>query len=168
MMDPRFQQVALPLKDRLFRVAMAITLCREDAEDIVQETLVRLWRQMQQQDSDTPLNAEAFAVTVCRRLSLDQLDRKEQRNVSLDATLQERAAPFGDPHQQLEASDQISRIQQIIATLPEKQRTAITLRDIEGYTYKEITAAMGISESDVKVNIYRARQRLRKILTANQ
>lgn len=162
MKETHFQQVALALKDKLFHLAMGMTLCREDAEDIVQETLVRLWRQMQQ---PTPIaSAEALAVTICRNLALDQLDRKERRNVPLDAAVHELPDTTRGPGQQLETSERLDRVREAIAALPVKQRTAITLRDIEGYSYKEIAQTMQIGESDVKVNIFRARQRLRKAL----
>lgn len=162
MKETHFQQVALALKGKLFRLAMGITLCREDAEDIVQETLVRLWRQAQQ---PTPIdNAEALALTICHNLALDQLQRKERRNVPLDTTLHELPDNAQDPGRHLEASEQLARVRQAIAALPVKQRTALTLRDIEGHTYKEIAQTMQIGESDVKVNIFRARQRLRKTL----
>ena len=52
-----------------------------------------------------------------------------------------------------------------INSLPEKQRTAIQLREIEGKTYKEIALIMGLTEADVKVNIFRARKRIKEILT---
>ena len=157
-----FRQVVLPLKDKLLRVALRITLCQEDAEDIVQETLLRLWRQTEQ---GTPIdNAEALAVTICRNLSLDLVARHEQRNVSLDTQQHDHPDTDRSPHDRLEADERRERIEQLINQLPEKQRTALSLRDIEGHPYKEIARMMQISEADVKVNIFRARQRLRALI----
>jgi RNA polymerase sigma-70 factor (ECF subfamily) len=53
-------------------------------------------------------------------------------------------------------------VKQLIGQLPEKQRTCMQLRDIEGKSYKEIAAVTGISEQQVKINIFRARQAIRQ------
>ena len=52
--------------------------------------------------------------------------------------------------------------------LPEKQRTCMQLRDVEGKSYKEIAAVMGITEQQVKVNIFRARQTIKQKFTENE
>ncbi len=162
MNELRFRNDVLPLKDRLFRLALRITFNREDAEDIVQETMLRVWREMN--EGDDIMNVEAFAMTVCRNLSLDNRVRLEQQNVSFTETLHDRPDTAQSPSEQLEQSEQIGQVHQWLNQLPEKQRTAIQLRDIEGRSYKEIAEVMSISESDVKVNIFRARQKLKEKL----
>ena len=62
------------------------------------------------------------------------------------------------PFEQADQSNRVRLVRQIIDTLPEKQRSCIQLRDFEGKSYKEVAEVMGISESQVKVNIFRARQ----------
>lgn len=152
----------MPLRDMLFRLSLRITACREDAEDIVQETLLRLWKQMEQ---GTPIDSiEALAVTICRNLSLDYTARHDRQSVSLDEQAHEHPDTSRSPSEHLEAQEQRQRIEALLAQLPEKQRTALQLRDIEGYTYKDIARMMQISEADVKVNIFRARQRFRALL----
>ena len=59
-------------------------------------------------------------------------------------------------------NDHICVVRQLINLLPEKQRTVVQLRDIEGKTYREISVVMGISEDQVKVNLFRARQTIKK------
>jgi len=56
----------------------------------------------------------------------------------------------------------VALVRQLIARLPEKQRTSMQLRDIEGKSYKDIATIMGITEEQVKVNIFRARQTIKK------
>ena len=159
MKELSFRNDVLPLKDKLFRLALRITLNREDAEDMVQETLLRLWRHMQEgREID---NAEAMAMTVCRNLCLDHKERMEQRNVSYDEEQHDRADLTLSPAEQMESEERFSVLHQLIDSLPEKQRTALQLRDIEGHSYREIANVMGISESDVKVNIFRARQKIK-------
>lgn len=162
MKELSFRNDVLPLKDRLFRLALRITLVREDAEDMVQETLIRVWKALQ--DGNNIDNIEAFALTVCRNLSLDYLARREQQNVSFDADLHDRPDAARSPHEQLVSAEQTQRIHRLLNSLPEKQRTAMQLRDIEGRTYREIAEVMQISESDVKVNIFRARRTIKELL----
>ena len=162
MKELSFRNDVLPLKDRLFRLAMRITLVREDAEDMVQETLIRLWKSMQEGTQID--NLEAFAFTVCRNLCLDYMARREQQNVAFDEELHDRPDATRSPYDDIVRSEQSARLNALINTLPEKQRTAMQLRDIEGRTYREIADIMQISESDVKVNIFRARRAVREHL----
>ncbi len=162
MKELSFRNDVLPLKDRLFRLAMRITLVREDAEDMVQETLIRLWKSMQEGTQID--NLEAFALTVCRNLCLDYMARREQQNVAFDEELHDRPDATRSPYDDIVRSEQSARLNALINTLPEKQRTAMQLRDIEGRTYREIADIMQISESDVKVNIFRARRAVREHL----
>lgn len=162
MKELSFRNDVLPLKDRLFRLAMRITLVREDAEDMVQETLIRVWKSMQEGTQID--NLEAFALTVCRNLCLDYMARREQQNVAFDEELHDRPDATRSPYDDIVRSEQSARLNALINTLPEKQRTAMQLRDIEGRTYREIADIMQISESDVKVNIFRARRTVREHL----
>ena len=73
-----FRNDILPMKNELFRLALRITLDRADAEDVVQETLIKVWNK---RDSwDTIDNIEAFAMTICRNLALDHAKRMENNN----------------------------------------------------------------------------------------
>lgn len=154
-----FKADILPLKDQLFRLAFRITLNREDAEDIVQETLIRLWRAVQEQELE---NIQSFGMTVCRNLALDSNEKRERRNISLDEDVHDVVDTQNQPDRLVESKERYGMLTSIIDSLPEKQRTAIQLRDVEGRSYKEIAEIMDISESDVKVNIFRARQRVKE------
>jgi RNA polymerase sigma-70 factor (ECF subfamily) len=158
-----FRNDVMTLKDRLFRLALRITLSKEDAEDVVQDTLVRIWRSMNEGVQID--NVEAFAMTICRNLALDHQARHEQRNIRFDAQLHDRPTNDRSPEEQLETADRMARLRAVVDELPEKQRTAFQLRDIDGRTYREIADVMGITESDVKVNIFRARKYIKNALT---
>lgn len=77
-----FRNDILPLKNQLYRLALRITLDSAEAEDIVQETLIKVWNK--HDDWDNIDNIEAFCFTVCRNLALDSLKRQGNHNVSLD------------------------------------------------------------------------------------
>ena len=159
MKNISFRNDVLPLKDELFRLALHITLNREEAEDIVQDTLMKVWNRRDAWDSIDSI--KAFSLTVCRNLSLDHLKRRERQNISLDETTPAESGPSSSPYEQMLLKDRVRIVRLLIDSLPEKQRTCIQLRDIEGKTYKEIAQAMQISEEQVKVNIFRARQAIR-------
>lgn len=157
-----FKADVLPLKDLLFRVALRITLNHAEAEDVVQETMIKVWNRREQWDQIE--NMEAFTTTICRNLALDRMKRMDNQSLSL--TADEHDAPdisaAANPEQQAVARDRIELVRQLIDKLPEKQRTCMQLRDIEGKPYKEIATVMGITEQQVKVNIFRARQTIKK------
>ncbi len=160
MKEVSFKNDILPLKDVLFRLALRITLNREDAEDVVQETLIRLWNETK---GGEPVieNLKSYGLTVCRNLSLDHKSLKERQNISLEEELHEQEDVGNRPDRRIESRERYGYLTSLIGSLPEKQRTVIQLRDVEGRSYKEISEIMGITESDVKVNIFRARQKLK-------
>lgn len=155
-----FRNDILPLKNQLYRLALRITQNNADAEDIVQETLLKVWKLRERWDSLDSI--EAFCMTVCRNLSLDHLRHMENRLESLDDSPIERPDHQANPFEETVRRNQMELIRQIIDSLPEKLRTCIQLRDIEGKPYKEIAAIMEITEEQVKVNIFRARQAIRE------
>jgi len=166
MKEISFRTDVLPLKDELFRLALRITLNRADAEDIVQETMLKVWNR---RDSWGELKSiEAYCLTICRNMALDKLKRADSQQASLDekdwSGGQERIdhSYSANPEAQAEQRDRIALVRRLIDQLPEKQRTCMQLRDMEGKPYKEIAQVMGISEQQVKVNIFRARQSVKE------
>ncbi len=163
MYRQRFQNEVLPLKDRLFRLALRITLNREDAEDVVQDTMVRLWDK--RGEWDTLGSLEAFALTVCRNLALDLLKRSARRDESLDS--QTEMPPATDtlsPHSVLVGNETAALVRQAMDGLPEVQRTIMLLRDMEGKSYDEIAAMTRLNVSQVKVYLHRARMKIKALL----
>ena len=157
-----FRNDILPLKNELYRLALRITLNPAEAEDVVQETMIKIWNRRDQWDEIESI--EAFSLTICRNLAVDKMRKIEGQNQSLDEVAND--APdrsySSNPEEQAMKQDRIELIRRLIGQLPEKQRSAMQLRDFEGKSYKEIAAIMGISEEQVKVNIFRARQAIRQ------
>lgn len=154
-----FRDDVLPLKDKIFRLALRITLSRAEAEDIVQDVLIKVWNR--RDDLAEVDSIEAYSLTVCRNLSLDRLQRKENDNVNLDDA-PPTEADDAPPDLQMIRNERIDNIKRLIERLPIPQRAAMQLRDMEGKTYKEISVITGQTEEQVKVNIFRARQYIRK------
>jgi RNA polymerase sigma factor (sigma-70 family) len=150
-----FRNDILPMKDTLFRLALRITLSREEAEDIVQDTLIKVWNR--RESWDTIDNIEAFSLTICRNMALDRLRLHDNQNTSLDDNVGgERLDTTSNPFERTVQREKVEIVRNLIDSLPEKQRSCMQLRDIEGKTYKEIAAVLGITEEQVKVNIFRA------------
>ena len=155
-----FRTDILPLKDQLYRLALRITLNTAEAEDIVQETLIKVWNKRDSWDQID--NIEAFCFTVCRNLSLDSIKRHDNQNKTLDDKGSDQIDTSNDPFRQTIVNDQMDMVRQIVDSLPEKQRSCIPLRDFEGKTYKDIALILGITEEQVKVNIFRGRQAVKQ------
>jgi RNA polymerase sigma-70 factor (ECF subfamily) len=158
-----FRNDVLPLKNELFRLALRITLNRAEAEDVVQETMIKVWNR--RDDWDSIESIEAFCLTVCRNLSLDKMRRMGNQSQSLDDTPGHDSADqsyASNPEEQTVQRDRIRLVRQLIDSLPEKQRSVMQLRDFEGKSYKEIASILSISEELVKVTIFRARQTIKK------
>ena len=157
-----FRNDILPLKNELYRLALRITLNPAEAEDVVQETMIKVWNRREHWDELE--SVEAFCLTICRNLAIDRQRKMENQHLSLEDEGNE--APdnsySSNPEEQAVQQDRIALIRRLINSLPEKQRSAMQLREFEGKSYKEIAAIMAISEEQVKINIFRARQAIRK------
>ena len=138
-----FHHDILPLKDKLFRLALRITLNPAEAEDVVQETMMKVWNR--RNSWDTIDNIETFCLTICRNLSLDKMRLMGNHALSLDAETEPTDySHHSNPEEQV------------------KQRSCMQLRDIEGKSYKDIATILNITEEQVKINIFRARQTIRE------
>lgn len=160
MKEISFRNDVLPLKDKLFRLALRITLNREEAEDIVQDTLIKVWNsrdKWQQLES-----IEAYSLTIARNLSLDRIKKMENQNGSLEDEKTEKPDTTSNPSERMIQKDKLDIVKRMIDELPEKQRSCIQLRDIEGKAYKDIALILGITEEQVKINIFRARQTIKQ------
>jgi RNA polymerase sigma-70 factor (ECF subfamily) len=152
-----FQNDILPLKNELFRLALRITLNAADAEDVVQDTMLKVWKR--RNDWEQIESIEAFCLTICRNLALDRLRHKDYQSQTLDMAADPvDASHTANPEQMAVQRDRVQLVRQLINRLPERQRSCMQLRDIEGKSYRDIATILGITEQQVKVTIFRARQ----------
>lgn len=159
MQEISFRNDILPLKDKLFRLALRITFNRAEAEDVVQETLIRVWNKRDEWPQFGSI--EAYCLTVAKNLAIDRSQKKEAQNVELTPEMEEESEASG-PYDQLINKERMSIIHRLINELPEKQRLIMQLRDIEGESYKEIAKILNLTEEQVKVNLFRARQKVKQ------
>lgn len=154
-----FRKDILPLKDKLFRLALRITFDRAEAEDIVQETMIRVWNK---RDEWNELESvEAYCLTVARNLAIDRSEKKDSQTVELTIKA-EQTPDASSPYDRLVNKERLKLVHRLVGELPEKQRLIMQLRDVEGKSYKEIAAALRLTEEQVKVNLFRARQKVKQ------
>ena len=160
MKEIDFRRDLLPHKDKLYRLALRVTLQRPEAEDVVQETLIRAWER--REELGNVESVEAYLLTVCRNLAIDRREKKDNQNVSLGEEEMELPASDISPQERLEYEERLRRVHELFSKLPERQRTVMQLRDIEGLSYRETAQAMGITEDVVRVTLHRARAAIRQ------
>ncbi len=159
MQEISFRDDILPLKDKLFPLALRITFDRAEAEDVVQDTMIRVWNKREEWTQFGSI--EAYCLTVAKNLAIDRSQKKEAQNVELTPEMEEESEISG-PYDQLVNNERMSIIHRLINELPEKQRLIMQLRDIEGESYKEIAKILNLTEEQVKVNLFRARQKVKQ------
>ena len=140
--------------DGLFRFVLASLRNRMEAEDVVQDSFARVWEHRRQVEYK---KAKSYLFTTAYHLVVDQT-RKRHQEITEEALFQlpdRKGNTYPDVNEILHAA---------VAVLPESQRSAILLRDYEGYSYQEIGDITGQTEAQVKTNIYRARAALRNVI----
>ena len=155
-----FRNDVLPLKNQLYRLALRITLNQTEAEDIVQDTLIKVWSKRDYWPEIDSI--EAFCLTICRNMALDRLKKKGNDHESRGSKNTPAPSATSDPYKLMMRKDRVETVRKLVNTLPEKQRSCMQLRDFEGKSYKEVAEILGITEEQVKVNIFRARQTIKQ------
>lgn len=162
MTPEQFKTDILPIKDRLYRYALSIVYDTELAKDIVQEVFLKLWNQ--RNNLSEVRNIEAWSMRITRNTSLDKLKSSNMKVLSLDkASYLDSGVEIPDTI--VERTDLMSAIKKVLELLPEKQQEIFRLRDMMGYSNPEIGEMMSLKESDVKVNLFRARKKIKAELT---
>ena len=163
MKEYDFDRVYRELFPTVFRVAFRIAGDRGLAEDLAHEAFLRLIKR------ETPLpdidQTRYWLLRVVRNLSLNHEKRRqrERRAVGrLEGDTETYAMPADAGLMKAATRD---AVQEALNALPHNMRTALVLREFVGMSYREISSVLGISESNVKVRLHRARQQLAKRLS---
>jgi len=141
--------------DGVFRFILKNIKDKDTAQDIVQESYVRMWEKVKEVTYE---KARAYLFTTAYHTMIDHI-RKNQRLSSLDDNYTETHDESPGTYNDLKEV-----INEAVAKLPEIQRSVIMLRDYEGYSYDEIGDILQLSESQVKVYIFRARTFLKQYI----
>lgn len=158
-----FKSDILPIKNKLFRVALRITGNPQEAEDVVQETLIKVWEQREELGSVR--NLEAWCMQLTKNRSIDKRRLRFNQNEGLEGAYG-LSSTAHTPDRQAELSDDCLQVQKLMQELPDKQRMAMQLRDMDEFSYQEIADTLEMPLAQVKSNIFRARKRIRNKLTS--
>jgi len=155
----QFSIEILPLYGQLFSHARRMIGNTEDAEDIVQEVFLKLWRM--RDDLERYDNVGALSAKMTRNLCLNRIKAVGRRPQEAQGGV---VAETGDsPHTRLEERENLDRTMRIIDGLPELQRTVLRMKHVGGYEVNEIALITGSSAEAVRMNLSRARKRVRDI-----
>jgi len=142
--------------DRIFRFILKNIRDEDDAKDVVQNTFEILWKNYEKIDFD---KAKAYLFTVSYHNMIDGI-RKTKRITRME----DNHLMIIDEEKHYSGTKEI--LDEALSKLPEIQKTVVILRDYEGYNYDEIGKITGLTESQVKVYIFRARQALKNYLVS--
>ena len=159
MQASEFKQLFLPCHRKLFSVAYRLMSNTQAAEDMVQETFLKLW--MQRDKIERVDNPEAYSITVLRRLFYDKMRTGHLQEVDKDVgSLQVTSSQ--NISRQLEAADEYQRVRQLISHLPELQGRIMLMRDVEDRSFEEISIEIGLTEVNIRSILSRARKKIRE------
>jgi RNA polymerase sigma-70 factor (ECF subfamily) len=153
-----FKTDVLPISSKLLRFALQILQNEEEAKDVLQDVFLKLWQK--RDELEKVENLDAFAMRMIRNRCLDVI--RSRRTVSLEGMKKiKRTDENNSDTDHLENADSVSLVKRIIAGLPELQRIVIQLRDIEQLEYDEIAEATEMNVNAIRVNLSRARKKVR-------
>jgi RNA polymerase sigma-70 factor (ECF subfamily) len=162
-----FEQIVIRHERRVLTLSWRLLGAMEDAQDAAQEVFLRTFKYLHRFDAQKPFEPwlVRMTVNVCRDLGKARQLRGavlvEQRD-SFDRA--EPRDPGNDPHEELQFEQQRQMLYRALNELPEKERTAFVLRDIEGMTTGETADALGSSEATIRSQISSARLKIRKFV----
>ena len=165
--DPEaFNRLMEQHERRMYAVALRMCANREDAQDCLQEAMLRAYRAIGNFKGESSFSTWAYRITM--NTCLDELRRrKNKQSASLDDLLDEGWAPADDrssPEKHALRAETARALHQTIRELPEDMRAAVVLRDIQGYSYEEIAQILDINVGTIKSRISRGREKLREKL----
>ena len=155
-----FKEQFLPYQRRLYRVAFLLMGNAEDAEDMVQEAYLRLWKKRNELPSDID-SMEAYGVTLTKNLCYDAL-RKAHIDKDERSPEELKISNESTVSHEIEARDEANQVMRLIEGLPEQQRQIILMRDVNDRPYEEIEEETGLSAINIRVLLSRARKRIRE------
>lgn len=141
---------------------------REDAEDLVQDTFARTWRELARYDATRPFAPWFFTILRNTARNASRRDRRWQLTSLTDDIVDDARHDNTDAPDTLDRLDITDSIHAALDALSPMQRACFRLTDIEGFTGAEAAAMLGISDATVRVHAHRARRTLRARLAAER
>ena len=154
-----FKQRFMPFHRLLYRVAFHLTGNVQDAEDLLQDTYLKLWQK--RNDLRDEAVTQAYLVTLMRNLLRDQ---QRLKHIDSSAELKDELSP-PDEHSlegQIAANDEAQKMESLISQLPERDERIIRMHLVEERSYEEIEQDTGLSQGNIRIIVMRTKQKLKQ------
>lgn len=155
----QFKIAVLPLRNKLLNYAQQLSDDSSDAEDAVQEVMLKLWNLRGKLEEYRSI--EAVAMTMTHHLCIDLWRARRPDVLPIDHV--QAASVSATPERLLEEKDEYRLMREIIDSLPTLQRTIIRMKDIEEYEMEEIAEITGCNAEAIRSNLSRARKKVREV-----
>lgn len=152
-----FKDTVFCLKDEMYRFAKRFVMSSDEAEDVVQDLMVKFWQKKEEIAAFG--NIKSYAMRSVKNECLNRLKHHDVKMGFADFQLH-RSELY-----QIETNNLKEHILDFIRLLPEKQKAVIHLKDVEEYDISEIAELLEIEENAVRVNLMRARQKIKEQIT---
>ena len=155
-----FKRKFLPYHRKLYRAAFHLMGNAQDAEDMVQEAYLKLWKRRDELPTDIA-NLEAYCVTLVKHVCHDTL---RLAHLEEDGRPPEELPIIGNTNvaHEVELKDEAHQVMTLIGQLPDQQRQIMQMRDVEDLAYEEIEKATGLTSVNIRVLLSRARKKIRE------
>lgn len=163
-----FHQLYRTHSERIYRLAWRYTRSQTDAEDVMQETFVKAFRQIHRFNGDNPAAFTSWLGRICVNCSIDFLRKQKRRHsgdtVSLDDLTTDPVDGGRSPEQTAAREEFVRQVAEAAGKLSAKQRVVFDLRYSQHHTIAEIAGLLGCSENAVKTHLSRSVKKLRSLL----
>ena len=155
----KFKQQFLPCHPKLYRIAFRMMGNSQDAEDMVQEAYLKLWKK--RDELVGILNVEAYCVALIKNICYDvlrgsHLDEDSRPPEELNLTGNANIA------QEIERKDEMNHLRKLIERLPKQQKQVMLLRDLNDWSFEDIEKVTGLNAVNIRVLLSRARKKIRE------
>ena len=159
MEQKEFETLIRQIRPKLYAEALRLLTDGDEAEDVTQETILKLWTIRQQLEAYR--SVEALAVVMVRRLALSR--KRVATTIPLSNWQQTDTDSIDSPEDLLISREEETKVIKMISTLPDAQQTVLRMKHIDGLETSEIARITGSSEEAIRQNLSRARKKILKM-----